>query len=678
MLRGCRMQDYMTFRRRLFWYTGILIVSLATITGMTIYSAGRYRKIQETLSLGQELQVKSRDVMGLMKDLVFDLFSPETYGHVRSLTYAPRSSVTLRQWTEAVDAYMDTFDRFMNSPLTFHGAGEGLNDQYETARRMNTTALAKLARMEDILFTVQAIEAEEENLYNRMQKDSTLIPFFNEVQETSYYFTNSFESFMNYFIGSYRELGERLQKQTIIINVVVAALIAGFTITLIQLISRDLMIRIRSLEAAFNRVSRGDFSHPMNPQDRDELGELSLRFDALSRDLKKNVDSILGLTRSIGAALEEEVPEQTLLQLIVQSVVADTAADCAAMYVVDSGGRFQPTVVSTDSDSCSFDEASTGSSGVFPLAPADPEALIVSAAARGKDAVVLSDTREDRRRFAAVPLAEQDISSLIAVPLVSGERCDAVLCALITHPGSSFTDLGITRMRTFAEFAALTIDHHRRYAEILEKGKAEYQALQSQVQPHFIYNILSALFALNRKGDRESLESTILSFRKMLLYVQDGGRDSTLAEEFAFLGEYLELQKLRFGDRLDYRLQLREDTGNVVIPRLLLQPLIENAIIHGLEPLERAGQLRAESTWCYRDDGRYLEIEIQDDGSGLPREVLEGGGRIGLPNVKARLRLTYPGARFSVTSQDGEGTRIRMEIDHPILSGDKQPRSAAG
>ncbi|MCK5735809.1 MAG: hypothetical protein KAH21_04990, partial [Spirochaetaceae bacterium] len=137
---------------------------------------------------------------------------------------------------------------------------------------------------------------------------------------------------------------------------------------------------------------------------------------------------------------------------------------------------------------------------------------------------------------------------------------------------------------------------------------------------------------------------------------------------FNFLREYLDLQKLRFGERLNYTLTVREGTGDVVIPRLLLQPLVENSVIHGLEPLDRPGHLSAESSWSYREDSRVLEIEIKDDGAGLPPEVMQGGGRIGLPNVKSRLRLTYPGARFSVMSQEGEGTRIRMEISNPVTN----------
>jgi hypothetical protein len=107
----------MTLRLRLLWYSGILLFSLTVITSLTLFSAIRYQRIQASLSLGQELQIRSRDVMGLMKDLVFELFSPQLYGHVRSLTYAPRSSVTLRQWTAAVDEYMKTFEEFMASPM---------------------------------------------------------------------------------------------------------------------------------------------------------------------------------------------------------------------------------------------------------------------------------------------------------------------------------------------------------------------------------------------------------------------------------------------------------------------------------------------------------------------------------------------------------------------------------
>ena len=647
----------MTLRRRLIFYSGILLLSLAVVSGLSLYSAYRYRQIQNTLSLGLELQIKSREVMSLMKDIVFEVFSPQLYGHVRSLTYSPRSSVTLRQWMESVDAYNEAFNEFMDNPMFFLNGGNELRDQYEIAARMNSTALAKLNRMEDILFTMQALKNEEENLYNHMQKDETLIPFFNEIQETSYYFTNSFESFINYFIDSYREHGKQLQKRTLIINIVLAALVAAGTMAAIYIFSRDLLNRIRGLESAFTRVSQGDFSHPLNPRQDDELGELGRRFDELSLSLKENVESILELTRNIGAALEEEITEEALQELIVQALIRDTAADTTGFYVVEPGETPRLAAVNEEH----------GKDAVFPLNQADSEALIVSTAVNSREVIEIRNTADPGRRFPAINLAEQNIHSLVAIPLILGGRCEAVLVSMITLSNREFTDFGITRMVTFSEFASLTIDHHRRYAEILEKGKAEYQALQSQVQPHFINNVMSALFALNRKGEREILESSILSFRKMLRYVQDGRRDTTIAEEFDFLREYLELQKLRFGERLNYSLILREGTGNIVIPRLLLQPLVENSVIHGLEPLDRTGHLIAESSWSYREDSRILEIEIKDNGAGLPPEVIQGGGRIGLPNVKARLRLTYPGARFSVMSQEGEGTRIRMEISNPVV-----------
>jgi len=646
----------MTLHRRLLFYSGILLLSLTAITGLSVYSSHRYRQIQNSLSLGLELQIRSREVMSLMKDIVFDIFSPQLYGHVRSLTYSPRSSVTLRQWMESVDAYSEAFDEFMGNPMDFSSGGNELRDQYEIASRMNNTALEKLDRMEEILFTVQALGNEEENLYNHMQKDETLIPFFNEIQETSYYFTNSFESFMNYFIDSYREHGKQLQKRTLIIDLILAGLVALGTMAAIYYFSKDLLSRIHGLEHAFTRVSRGDFSHPLNPESSDELGELGKRFDELSFSLKENVESILELTRNVGAALEKEIPEEALQELIVQAVIRDTAADTTGFYVVEPGETPKLAAVNKGNDSASD----------FPLDLADREGLIVSTTVNSRELIVIRNTSDQNRRFNTLNLKEQGIHSLIAVPLIPGGRCDAVLVALITETDREFTDLGITRMVTFAEFSSLTIDHHRRYAEILEKGKAEYQALQSQVQPHFINNVMSALFALNRKGERETLESSILSFRKMLRYVQDGRSDTTIAEEFNFLREYLELQKLRFGERLNYLLTVREGTGDIVIPRLLLQPLVENSVIHGLEPLDRPGHLTAESCWSYREDNRILEIEIRDDGAGLPPEVMQGGGRIGLPNVKARLRLTYPGARFSVMSQEGEGTRIRMEISNPV------------
>jgi hypothetical protein len=98
------------------------------------------------------------------------------------------------------------------------------------------------------------------------------------------------------------------------------------------------------------------------------------------------------------------------------------------------------------------------------------------------------------------------LSSLMILPFVIEKEVMGTLTVAIHHPAPALTDLGITRLSTFAEFASLTLDNHFKYAELIKKGEAEYQALQSQVQPHFIYNVLNGFIGLNRMGEKKGLE----------------------------------------------------------------------------------------------------------------------------------------------------------------------------
>ncbi len=113
----------------------------------------------------------------------------------------------------------------------------------------------------------------------------------------------------------------------------------------------------------------------------------------------------------------------------------------------------------------------------------------------------------------------------------------------------------------------------------MEKQDAEYLALQAQVKPHFLYNVLSSFMGLNRMGDSEGLENAITALRNMLRYLQNRSRETTVGEEIALIKSYLELQKIRFQERLTYSIRVDKKAETVRIPRLLLQPLVENGLI---------------------------------------------------------------------------------------------------
>ena len=192
---------------------------------------------------------------------------------------------------------------------------------------------------------------------------------------------------------------------------------------------------------------------------------------------------------------------------------------------------------------------------------------------------------------------------------------------------------------------------------------AEYRALQSQINPHFIYNTLNGFIGLNRLGQRDTLEKAILSLSGMMRYILEENEYTTLEEEFDFLTKYTNLQKIRFGDRLKTNIFLDAHVAKCKIPKLILQPIAENAIIHGIEPLDREGTLKISATEKIIEAKRYLIITIADDGMGFDVEKLPQVKNIGINNVQKRLNLSYENAVFELTSKIGAGTRVVIKIE---------------
>lgn len=203
----------------------------------------------------------------------------------------------------------------------------------------------------------------------------------------------------------------------------------------------------------------------------------------------------------------------------------------------------------------------------------------------------------------------------------------------------------------------------REFRAVLGQRNAEYRALQSQIHPHFLYNTLNGFIGLNRTGQSVLLERAILSLSSMLRYTLEHQDWVRLSEELDFIARYCELQRIRFPDRLHVQIDCEPDAGQVSIPKLLLQPIVENAIIHGIEPSDHSCELRIKAVVSIRteDQGRAcLEIEIADNGVGFEPSLERQG--VGMTNVRERLRLAYAHAELTVDSGQGRGTRVRIEI----------------
>ena len=188
-------------------------------------------------------------------------------------------------------------------------------------------------------------------------------------------------------------------------------------------------------------------------------------------------------------------------------------------------------------------------------------------------------------------------------------------------------------------------------------AKAELQALKLQLHPHFLFNALHAVAGLVRRGENADAVRMIAGLSDLLRYVLDSADRQLvpLAEELAFLERYLDVQRLRFGDRLSAEIDAAPDTLGLEVPILILQPLVENALEHGLARRAGPGHLRLTA----RREGDRLALRLRDDGRGLAGGGAGGegtgdGAGVGLENSRARLRELY-GEGSALTLRDAEG-----------------------
>ena len=209
---------------------------------------------------------------------------------------------------------------------------------------------------------------------------------------------------------------------------------------------------------------------------------------------------------------------------------------------------------------------------------------------------------------------------------------------------------------------------NRVYEEKLAQKNAEIEALQAQINPHFLYNTLDSINWMLIDRDELDISSVVVSLGKLMQYSMDTSSALVpLHMEYRNALDYLNIQKNRLEDRLLYELDLPSDLEDFLIPRLILQPLIENAIIHGILPSGRSGRITVRT----RQEGGRLVLSVQDNGDGMEpmqlqqlRQLLSGSqesGSIGMRNVARRLQLHFDGqCRFSVDSGPGRGTTVRL------------------
>jgi two-component system LytT family sensor kinase len=190
---------------------------------------------------------------------------------------------------------------------------------------------------------------------------------------------------------------------------------------------------------------------------------------------------------------------------------------------------------------------------------------------------------------------------------------------------------------------------------------AKVEALKSQINPHFLFNTLTSISALIR-SQPETARTLITKLSGLLRrLLRQHEHFVTLREELDAIDEYLDIEVIRFGPKLIVRKEIEPDTLGVIVPSMILQPLVENSIKHGLSRKVGVGCITIRSR---REDGRAI-IEVDDDGMGMTIERLDQpmSTGIGLANVRERLRVIYGAAyQLRLTSEPGKGTNARIEV----------------
>lgn len=205
--------------------------------------------------------------------------------------------------------------------------------------------------------------------------------------------------------------------------------------------------------------------------------------------------------------------------------------------------------------------------------------------------------------------------------------------------------------------------------------EAEVRALRAQISPHFIYNSLNAIASFIHTDPARARE-LVVEFADFTRYsFRRHGDFTTLAEELKAIDRYLLLERARFGERLQVSLQIGPEVLSTVVPYLSLQPLVENAVRHGLERKDGVGHIEIKA----HDAGPHAEVTIEDDGVGMDpehlRSVLAGhaaGEHVGLRNVDSRLRQVYGDDHgLVIDTAPGAGTLITLRV--PKFQPDHRP-----
>ncbi|HCG6516816.1 TPA: sensor histidine kinase [Vibrio parahaemolyticus] len=193
---------------------------------------------------------------------------------------------------------------------------------------------------------------------------------------------------------------------------------------------------------------------------------------------------------------------------------------------------------------------------------------------------------------------------------------------------------------------------------------SQLKQMQSQIEPHFLFNTLANISALMSQ-DVDKAKQMLDQLTALLRATLKSSREehTTVENEITLIDAYLGIQKIRLGERLSYTIEVQEGLGNTELPPMMLQPLVENAIIHGIEPKREGGEVQL----LIKQEKQLLQIEVKDTGVGLSHVSNHSGSGIGLSNLKQRMDALFAGKGQVSISESSEGG-VCVRLSWPMTS----------
>lgn len=260
------------------------------------------------------------------------------------------------------------------------------------------------------------------------------------------------------------------------------------------------------------------------------------------------------------------------------------------------------------------------------------------------------------------------------LPVVSFTKVEA-LAEMMSHISNYIVAEGSSKMlQKELDEKNLKFEEDKKIKEKIEKEYKSYQlkALQSQLNPNFLFNLLNSISSLAIVENAMKTHETIYNLSNMLRYaLKKSDKIITLEEEFDYVKSYLNLQKIRFSERLNYEVNIENEFKDVKIPFMILQTFVENSVIHGLEAKEEGGYVKV---FVDREED-YIVIKIKDNGIGMDREQLNliqrdldlkddtNIDKLGIKRANKRLYYYYEeNYKIEINSKENFGTLVKITI----------------